>query len=412
MKHACIGEHLKHSFSKEIHKELADYDYEIKEIPREELQDFFENKEFSAINVTIPYKEAVIPYLYELDESAKKIGAVNTVVNRGGKLYGYNTDLYGMTELFRYAGIDPAGKKAAVLGTGGTAKTARAALTAMGASEIITVSRSKKTGCVDYEELYSAHKDVEIIVNATPVGMFPNIDPSPVSLDGFDKLCGVIDAVYNPLRTSLVAEARKKGIAASGGLYMLVAQAAKASEIFLDKKYPSDTLTKVYKKILAEKESIVLTGMPSSGKSTLGKALAKLLNRDFFDTDSMVEEKSGMKISDIFERFGENYFRNLEAGAILEASAKTGAVIATGGGAVLREQNVEALKKNGKLIFLDRELSELVPTDSRPLASDFEAIKQRYDERYPIYLATADMTVNVAGSPEELARKIKEMIYE
>ena len=253
MKYGCIGEHLKHSFSKEIHNALCDYEYEIREIPREELAAFMEAKEFTAINVTIPYKESVIPYLHYIDDFAKEIGAVNTIVNRDGKLYGYNTDFYGMTKLLRTAHIYPRGKKVAILGTGGTSKTAFAVARAEGANEIIKVSRSAKDGAVTYEELYEKHADTDIIINTTPLGMYPNIFDKAVDISRFENLVGVVDAIYNPLRTQLVSDGYKK-IAAEGGLYMLVAQAVRASEIFLDKEYPNGTIDKVFDKIYNEKE--------------------------------------------------------------------------------------------------------------------------------------------------------------
>ncbi len=401
---------MKHSFSKEIHGKLADYEYEIKEIPKDGLDAFMRSRDFLGINVTIPYKELVIPYLDVIDASAKAIGAVNTVVNKGGKLFGYNTDFYGMCELFRHAGINPRGKRAAVLGTGGTSKTARAVLEALGAAEILSVSRTKSENCISYGELYESFSDTEIIVNTTPVGMFPNTENSPVFTERLPKLSGVIDAVYNPIRTELVLSALAGGIKAEGGLYMLVAQAVRASELFLEAAYPEGTLDKVYEEILASKENIVLIGMPSSGKSTLGKILSTVTGRDFFDTDSMVKENSGMEISDIFEKHGETYFRELETEAVRSAADKNSVIIATGGGAVLNRKNIKALQRNGRLVFLDRELSELIPTDDRPLSKDRAALEKRYFERLPIYRAAADFTVKVTGEPEALAEKIKELV--
>lgn len=410
MKYACIGEHLKHSFSKEIHNALADYEYEIKEIPKNALEAFALKGDFKAINVTIPYKELIMPYLYEIDEHASAIGAVNTVVNRDGRLYGYNTDFYGMTELFKHAGIVVFGKKAAILGSGGTAKTARAVLSALGAESILTVSRSSGDRVISYEELYEKHSDTEIIVNTTPVGMFPKIEESPVDITRFPRLSGVIDAVYNPLRTALITKSHELGIPAEGGLYMLVAQAVRASEIFLDKKYPEGELQRVFEKTLKEKENIVLIGMPSSGKTTLGRQLSFTLRRELFDSDEFICHRTGMEIKDIFAKYGEAEFRKIESEVIGELSAKTGAVISTGGGVILDPKNVFALKKNGILVFLDRELSELTATLDRPLSSDTEALECRYNERMPIYRAAADITVKVSGTPEELAARLEEIL--
>ena len=411
MKYGCIGEKLGHSFSREVHGAIADYEYELCEIPREGLQSFMLAADFSAINVTIPYKEPVISYLDEIDSHAREIGAVNTVVKRGGRLYGYNTDFYGMCELFRHAGIDPRGRKAAILGTGGTAKTAAACLKALSASEILTVSRTPQGSAISYAELYADHSDTEIIINTTPVGMFPKNSDSPISLAKFPKLSGVIDAVYNPLRTTLISEARELGIAAEGGLYMLVAQGVRASEIFLGKKYPEDCKEKVYKRILASKENIVLTGMPSSGKSTLGKELSELLGLPFCDSDELIRERTGKEIPDIFRECGEAEFRRIEREVIADISKRTATVIATGGGVPLCPENVRALRQNGRIIFLDRALSELMPTKNRPLALDAEAIRRRYEERYETYCKTADLRIPVSGTARELAIRLKEMLF-
>jgi len=275
LKYGCIGEHLKHSFSKEIHETFADYSYEICEIPKSEIDDFMKTADFSAINVTIPYKETVIPYLYYIDPMAKDIGAVNTVVNRDGKLYGYNTDFFGMKSLIEKMGLSLEGKKVAILGTGGTSKTATAVAKALCASKIIRISRTEKDGCITYESLYSCHNDIDVIINTTPSGMFPNWDNSPVELKYFKKLSGVVDVVYNPLTTKLVRDAKNLGIKAECGLYMLVAQAVRASEIFLDTTYQENTIDEVFGKILRPKKNIILTGMPACGKSTVGAILSE-----------------------------------------------------------------------------------------------------------------------------------------
>lgn len=406
MKYGLIGERLGHSYSKPIHEALCGYEYEIREIERGALSGFLEAREFEAINVTIPYKELVIPHLDFVDGAAGRIGAVNTVVNRGGKLYGYNTDLYGMCELFRHAGIDPSGKKAAVLGTGGTSKTARACLMALGASEIVTVSRRSGGGAVSYDELYERHSDVRIIVNTTPLGMYPNPDGCPIDLKRLGAVEGVIDAVYNPLVTELILSARERGIKAEGGLYMLVAQAVRASEIFFDKEYPKGTAERIYKKIYAEKENIVLIGMPSSGKSTVGRIIAERLSRELVDSDTVTVKNEGMDIPAIFAKRGEGYFRDAESAAIKECANASGRVIATGGGAVLREENVRALGRSSRLYFIDRPLEHLIPTADRPLSKSREAIEKMHRERYPIYTAVCDAHIDGSGSPEEVADRI------
>ncbi len=394
MEYGCIGEKLGHSFSKEIHNALAGYSYELLEVSRDALDDFMKDRAFKAINVTIPYKELVIPYLYEADAAAREIGAVNTVVNRDGRLYGYNTDFYGMTELIKHAGVTLQDKKVAILGTGGTAKTARAVAKSLGARQILTVSRSPSGDEISYGDLYEEHSDTDIIINTTPCGMYPNVFTSAVDISGFPSLSGVIDAVYNPLRTPLVTEAKERGIPAEGGLYMLVAQAVRASEIFLDTAYPHGVTERIYEKLLKDKENVVLTGMPASGKSTVGRILRDRMGRELVDTDELITRKIGMPIPEYFEKFGEKEFRERECEVIREICAEGGLVIATGGGAPLRSENVKNLKKNGKIYFIDRPLESLVPTSDRPLAQDRAAIEKRYLERYEIYCKTADVRIN------------------
>ena len=408
MKYGCIGEKLKHSFSKEIHNALADYEYEIREIPRDCLDTFMEEKDFLGINVTIPYKESVIPHLSEIDEHAREIGAVNTIVNRGGKLFGYNTDFRGMTSEIHHAKIAVRGMKVAVLGTGGTSKTARCVSRALGAREVLVVSRNPKENEISYDELYEKHPDTQIIINTTPLGMYPNNYTKAVELSRFCSLVGVIDAVYNPLRTPLVREAMALGIPAEGGLYMLVSQAIVASEIFLSNSYCESECERVYKKILNDKENIILIGMPASGKSTVSAILAKRLGRERYDTDDMIVERCGCEITEIFAKRGEGYFRDLESEAIKEVSARSGAIIATGGGAILRKENVDALRQNGKIFFIDRPLEALVPTESRPLSSDRESIEKRYRERYELYRAAADAIIDADCEADDVAEKILE----
>ena len=406
MRYGLLGEKLGHSFSKEIHGLLGDYSYDLIEVAKESLDDFLSAKDFAGLNVTIPYKEAVIPHLDLIDEAAKDIGAVNTVVNRGGKLYGYNTDFYGMEMLFAHAKIDPTGKVVAILGTGGTSKTAYAVMKKLSAKEIFKVSRSGSDGAMTYDELYAVADKVDIIINTTPAGMFPDIDGCAVDLSKFENLFGVIDAVYNPLRTSLIIEAKKRGIRAEGGLYMLVAQAARAAELFCGATIPKEKIEKVYRRILREKENIVLIGMPASGKTTVGRLLEKKLRRKAYDSDKLIEKVEKRIISEIFREDGEAHFRNLEAATIRELSSKSGIIISTGGGAILRSESVDNLKKNGRLYFIDRPLGQLIPTASRPLASSAELIEKRFNERYGIYSAAADVRIDANSSAPMTADKI------
>ena len=404
MEYGCIGEHLPHSFSKEIHELIENYDYRLKEIAPEDLEAFMKAADFKAINVTIPYKQDVIPYLSEISEQARKIGAVNTIVNRGGKLFGYNTDFSGMDALFTQLSLDPAGKKVLILGTGGTSRTAKALMEARGASEVIRVSRTKKEDAVSYEEAYDAHRDAKIVINTTPSGMFPASDGCPIELSRFPELLGAVDAVYNPLRTNFIQDAEARGIPAAGGLYMLVAQAVSAAEHFTGKKYPEGLTERIFKKIRSDKENIVITGMSGAGKSAVGKALRRITGRLLFDTDALIVEKAGMPITEIFGKYGEAHFRELEAEVIRGLSVKNGVIISTGGGAVLREDNVRELKKNGRIFFLRREISDIRPSDDRPLADTEAKVEALYRARLPIYERTADADVYVTGTPEDTAK--------
>lgn len=408
MKYGCIGKKLGHSFSREIHAALGNPEYELCEIAPEKLDAFLEEKNFSAINVTIPYKEAVIVRLSHTDEAARRIGAVNTIVNRGGELFGYNTDFYGMCALFSHAGIDAAGKKVIVLGTGGTSKTACAVAESLGASTVLRVGRTGREGSLTYDELYAHHTDAEILINTTPVGMYPNLSQVPVDLLKFPHLSGVVDAVYNPLRTEFVLAAKKRGIPAEGGLFMLVAQGVRASEIFFDTHYPEGTTEAVFRKIRQQKENIVLIGMPSSGKTTVGRLLADALSRPFVDVDERIVLRAG-DIGEIFKNEGETGFRAIESAVIKDEIAPVcGSVIATGGGSVLSDENVKNLLQNGRLYFLNRPFGLLTPTGDRPLSSNKEALKKRYEERLARYLEVADVEVDATGTPEEVACTVRE----
>ena len=418
MKYGLIGEHLPHSFSKEIHGKIAPYDYELHEIAKQDLDAFMTARDFTAINVTIPYKQDVIPHLFWIDEHAKAIGAVNTVINRDGKLYGYNTDFYGMRALIEKLGLELKNKKVLILGTGGTSKTTNAVCKSLGARAIITVGRSEKKGVISYETAYESHTDAEIVINTTPCGMFPypdgneTIAGAPLSLDKFPTLQGVVDAVYNPLRPNIVMDAKERRLRAEGGLYMLVAQAVAAAEIFMDKTLDRAITDKIYNEIRAEKENIVLSGMPGCGKTTVGTLLAKELDRPFYDTDAEIVKKTGKEISAIFAEVGNDGFRKIETEVIKELTVRaSGAVIATGGGAILKDENVRALKRNGKIYFLNRPIENIVPTADRPLALDRAALKARFEERYERYLATADVEIQTDEVIEHTKNAIKEDFF-
>ena len=410
MQYGLIGEHLGHSFSPEIHGQIADYEYELKEIPGGELDAFMKAKEFKAINVTIPYKQDVIPYLDEISEQARSIGAVNTIVNTNGHLWGGNTDFAGMDALARKLRIDMEGRKVLILGTGGTSKTAKAVAESNGAAEVFKVSRSGNDGAITYEEAVEKHSDAQVIINTTPAGMYPNIAGKAIDVKKFPKLEGVIDAVYNPLRTNLVLDAQEVGIPAEGGLYMLSAQAVYACGAFLSKKMDDSVIDKAFSNVLNGKRNIVLVGMPSSGKTTIGNELAQKLGKELVDTDAKVIEKIKMEITDYFASEGENAFRDRESEAIEELSLTNGLIIATGGGAVLRKENVRNLKRNGIVIFLDRPLEKLITTDDRPLSSSREALEKRYNERIDIYRGCADAIVDASGSIEEVTDEVLKVL--
>lgn len=407
MEYGLIAEKLGHSFSKEVHGFLADYDYRLQELTLEELDTFMREKDFKAINVTIPYKEKVIPYLYEIDSAAQTIGSVNTIVNKDGKLYGYNTDFLGMRSMIVGSGIEIKDKKVLILGSGGTSKTAFYVCEDLGAKEILTVSRTKSNKTITYDEVYKYHLDAQVIVNTTPCGMFPDIDSMPIDVKPFKDLHGVVDAIYNPLKTALALSAEKQGAKSVCGLYMLVAQAVYACEKFLNKEIDKSEIDRVYSKALRSKQNIVLIGMPSCGKSTVGKLIAEKLNRKFYDTDSIIEEKTGRTCSEIINNDGEEAFRKIESQVIFVVSKLSEAVIATGGGAILKEENRLNLHKNGLLWFIDRPLEKLITTADRPLSSDREALLKRYNERYPVYCQTADYKISGDRSAKETALLIE-----
>ena len=406
MEYGLIGERLGHSFSKVIHEEFGFYGYELKEIPRDGLDAFMEAREFKGINVTIPYKEDVIKHLDFIDEKARAIGAVNTVVNNDGKLSGYNTDYYGLKTLLEENGFNLQRKKVLILGTGGTSKTAYAVCKDMGAAFLSKVSRSAKDGAITYEEAYEKHSDAAYIVNTTPSGMYPNLDAKPIDLKHFTSLEGVADVIYNPGRTRLILEAKEMGVKYCSGLKMLVLQAVAACGFFTGNKVPTKKVEEIYKNLYDENNNIVLTGMPGSGKSTIGKLLAEKLGKTFIDTDALIVEREKREISDIFATDGEKYFRNVEKEIVAEVSTLKNSIISTGGGVILNADNVKNLMANGTVFFLDRKPEDLVPTDDRPLANEKAKIMKLYEERLPIYNSTCDYKINAEVGIDETVEEI------
>ena len=407
MKYGLIGEHLGHSYSKLIHERISDYTYELKPLRPDEVASFIKTSDFTGLNVTIPYKQTVIPMLDEISPEAEKIGSVNTIVRRDGKLFGYNTDYAGFSYLANHTGISFNSRKVIILGTGGTSRTARAVAADNGASEIVITSR---TGPVNYENVYE-YQDAEIIINTTPVGMYPKIDGQIIDLSRFPKLCGVLDVVYNPLKTNLILQAQSLGINASGGLPMLVQQAVVAAELFTGVKIDSEISLTVLKELYTSLQNIIFIGMPGAGKTTVGKAVALKMNRKFVDIDAAIESAENKKIPEIFADGGETHFRALEKACIADTAKDTGIVIATGGGAVLNPENIHTLRRNGRIYYLDRPL-ELLPTDGRPLSKDAAAVKRLYDERHTLYTKHCNKTISCDKPVDEIVPEIMEDFYE
>ncbi len=404
MKYGLIGEKLGHSYSKDIHEQLADYKYDLKEIARGDLDAFIESKDFKAINVTIPYKQDVIKHLDWRSEALEEIGACNAIVNRDGKLYGYNFDAAGLEALIKHAKVEIKDRDVVILGSGGTSKTAQYVVKKLGCKSLKVASILGEPGTIGYDEI---PQDTEIFVNTTPLGMFPNNYAQAISLDKYKNVKGVIDVVYNPLKTQLVVEAQKKGIPAESGLYMLVAQAFYGAQEFMGKQLDPKKIDEIYNDLLRKKRNIVLIGMPTCGKTTTGKELASVLDKQFMDTDELILKMIDGPISDYIHTHGEQKFRDLETEVVKEAVKKAGSIIATGGGAILREKNVDALKQNGVIYFIDRPLEELTVASDRPLSASKEALTKLYHDRYDIYRRVADKIVD--GSGKGVANVVKQI---
>lgn len=399
-----LGGRLGHSYSVPIHAELGDYEYRLYEKKPEELHDFLTGGGFDGLNVTIPYKKDVMPYCTELSETARRVGCVNTIVRRAdGTLYGDNTDVFGFTRMLRSTGVEPRGKKALVFGSGGASGTACDVLSRAGA-QVVRISRS---GEDNYENL-SRHADARILVNTTPLGMFPNNGSAPADLRDFPQCECVLDVVYNPARTALLLQAEKLGIAHAGGLEMLVAQAVRSSEQFTGSSIPDVRITEITRRLSHSMQNIVLIGMPGCGKSTIGKALAAQLGREFLDADAAVEKAAGCSIPEIFRTGGEAAFRKLETQVLRELSKRSGCVIATGGGCVTREENYALLHQNSVIFWLRRGLSRL-PSDGRPLSQGAD-LHAMYEVRAPLYARFADHTADNDGSVEQTLRQIMEVM--
>lgn len=394
MNFGLIGEQLGHSFSKEIHERIADYVYDLCPLNKEEFHAFMEKREFQAINVTIPYKQAVLPYLDEIDAHAKAIGAVNTIVHKKDRLIGHNTDFSGFLYMVRHHNIQLKQKKVIVLGNGGASKAIQAVVQHEGAKEMIIVDIQQDSTAISYEECYAHHSDAQIIINTSPVGMFPNITESPIDLTRFPSCHCVMDVVYHPILTKLCFDAQELGMKRVNGLEMLIAQAVYAAEFFLEKKLDEDLIDTIFRELQHKTCNIVLIGMPSAGKTTIGRMLAERLQKKFIDLDDVIIEKAGKSIPEIFAEEGEESFRKLESEAALELSKLTNHIIATGGGTIKKKENMDYLRLNGITIFIDRDVDKLISSDpNRPLSKSQEALKQLHTERLPLYHKYAEHIV-------------------
>lgn len=406
MRRGLIGEHLGHSYSQRIHETLGGYPYELIEVAPQDLDAWMKNKDFAALNVTIPYKKAVIPYLEELDERARRIGAVNTIVNDHGRLIGKNTDYYGCRFMLEQAGMEIQGRKVILLGNGGAAQAVQAVLEDLGAAAIVKVKRNPSPETLTYEEAYRDHSGAQVIVNTSPVGMFPAQEGIPVELDRFPQLESVADVIYNPHRTRLIVEAQKRGCRTATGLSMLTAQAAEAIEAFIGKPVAPESILRMTAELAREKMNLVLIGMPGCGKSTIARKLAEISGRPAVDIDQRIVERIGMPIRDFFAQQGEARFRQIEAEILAEVTLQTGQIIATGGGIVKDWENVRRLRQSGKVYFLDRSLDQLETDPSRPLSSSREALRQLYDQRIDLYRAACDQQIENNGSADQTARRL------
>lgn len=403
MKCYLIAKKLSHSFSKPIHNALASYSYDYKELNENELKDFFEERDFDGLNVTIPYKTTVMEFLDEISPEASKIGAVNTIVKRDGKLYGHNTDYYGFMYMIKESGASLEGKDVVIIGNGGAAKTAFCACEDMGAANVRCLTREdiKKENILKF-------LDAHIVVNATPVGMYPDTGVAPVDISLFEKCEAVLDVIYNPSQTKLIQDAKKRGIKTVNGLGMLVAQAKKACEIFTGAAVEDVKIEKIKKQIEMQTKNIVLIGMPGCGKSCVGKELASVLGKEFYDCDDEIASL-GKTPAELIEQKGEEHFRNVETKVLSELCKKSGSVIATGGGAVTRERNEDIIRQNSIVVFISRNIEKLA-TEGRPLSQGGNRLKKMYEVRLPLYKRFCDIEVESQKTWQETAKVIIETL--
>ncbi len=403
LKCGLLGETLRHSFSKKIHSVFADYEYEYYAVDRENFKKLIKSGELDGMNVTVPYKELAFSMCDEVSELAREAGCVNTVISRGGKIYGDNTDIFGLMYMLSKGGISLEGKNVVILGSGGTSKTARLAAKRLSAAKITVVSRQGET---NYHNVYDL-VDTEIVINTTPVGMYPNNGASLIDLSRFPRLSGVADVIYNPAKTKLILSAEELGTPCVSGIYMLVAQAFRAAEQFLGRKLPETLIEEAVSSVRCDVTNIVLIGMPGSGKTTVAKLVAEKLSKKLCDTDAEIEARFGMSPADIILARGEAEFREIEKKIVAEVSKESGLVISTGGGVVERSENYGALSQNGRIYFIERSISSL-STEGRPLSKDIFSL---YEKRIGKYLSFADVKIDNNRSSRQTTEEILEDFF-
>lgn len=410
MEYGLVGEKLSHSFSKYLHEKYLNTNYELVSLNKDEFKEFMLKKDFKGINVTIPYKKEVIKYLDYLDPLVVKTNSCNLVINDNGILKGYNVDYDGFQYLLLENNINVKDKNIAILGSGGTYNTTKTVLNDLGAKNIYCISRNKANDTYTYEELYNL--DLDILVNTTPIGMYPNNYQSNIDLDRLKNIEVVIDVIFNPLRTKLILDAKKRHIKAIGGLEMLVTQGVKSNELFLDKKYSIEEIKSINFDVKVDKFNIVLIGMPMSGKTTLGLMLSNAFNKEFIDIDKEIVNRENMSINEIFETKGEDYFRQVEQDLYSEYAKKNGVIISCGGGIVKNIESIDKLRENGMIVFIDRKIEKMIMNNHRPLVKSKEDIKSLYLERYDLYLNNCDFKINNNGSKKRAVIYMVEAFYE
>lgn len=433
-KYYLLGEKLSHSYSAVIHSFFG-LDYSLRELPPEKLSEFVKSRKFDGLNVTIPYKKSIVPLLDEVDGIVEKTGAVNTVLNKNGKLIGYNTDYYGMKYALEAAKITLKGKNVLILGSGGAGIVAKKLSIDEGAASVEMVSRNGK---LNYENIYDREK-TQVIINATPVGTFPFAGGAACDVSRFKNLEGAFDCVYNPFRSKFVLDAEKIGARACGGLTMLVAQAVysekiwgettvgiadKTTEKTADGTFETADITAdgsaetadcenkiraVLGEVLKRETNISLVGMPGAGKTTVGRILAEKLGMGFCDTDEEIEKIAGESPEKIIEKYGEERFRDIETEVAESVSSLRGVVIATGGGTILREKNVEKLRSCGVVIWLGRD-QNLLAQNNRPLSKNMP-ISRLFKQREEYYVAASDKKIENDEAAEKTAEKIITEIF-